>query len=181
MALTVPVVISYRKTGTRPPVYVAGSFSSPQWQPQEMEYSTEEDGEHTFRKEIRMEPESKAQYKFRLGPGDWWALDESAPSGKIRHLPLLLQVLPSTSGHPEIDVSSLAIDESGNQNNVLTAPRVPTSELQQGTAPDASGGSAEYQVTANVKDEAAIKPSNDANPPATVDGHEVKTDILVAS
>lgn len=45
-----------------------------------MEYTTEEDGEHTFTKEVSAEAGSRVQYKFRVGTGDWWVLNEDAPT-----------------------------------------------------------------------------------------------------
>ena len=41
----IPVTITYHKAGTQPPVYVAGSFSDPAWEPQEMKFTTGDDGE----------------------------------------------------------------------------------------------------------------------------------------
>ncbi|KAK0711123.1 hypothetical protein B0H67DRAFT_555155 [Lasiosphaeris hirsuta] len=72
--------ISYQKPGTQPPIFVAGTFSEPQWEPHEMDYTTEEEGEHVFKKEIFVEPGSKIQYKFRVGSGNWWVLDEGSPT-----------------------------------------------------------------------------------------------------
>lgn len=77
----VPLTITYRAPQTQPPLFVAGTFSQPQWVPQEMEYATGKDGEFTFSKAFDVEPNSKIQYKFRVGPGDWWVLDEGAPIG----------------------------------------------------------------------------------------------------
>ncbi|KAK1980486.1 hypothetical protein LZ30DRAFT_125935 [Colletotrichum cereale] len=91
----VSVTITYKKPGTQPPIFVAGSFSDPQWQPQEMQFTTEDGGEHTFHKNIEVPPSSQIQYKFRVGLGDWWVLNEDAPT---------------------------ATDASGNRNNLLTAP-----------------------------------------------------------
>ncbi|KAI8276488.1 hypothetical protein K4K60_007659 [Colletotrichum sp. SAR11_57] len=91
----VSVTISYRQPGTQPPIFVAGSFSDPQWQPLEMQFTTDEGGEHTFFKSVEVPPSSQIQYKFRVGLGDWWVLNQSATT---------------------------VTDDSGNQNNVLTAP-----------------------------------------------------------
>jgi hypothetical protein len=107
---TVPVVITYRKAGTQPPVFLAGSFSEPEWQPQEMKYTTSEDGEHTFEKEIHVQPAAELQYKFRLGDGDWWALDETAPT---------------------------VSDELGNLNNLLKTPSLPVRGAEQTNIPKA--------------------------------------------
>ncbi|POS80163.1 hypothetical protein DHEL01_v201426 [Diaporthe helianthi] len=91
----VPITITYRAPHIQPPLYVAGTFSHPQWVPQEMEYTTGEDREFTFSKAFDVEPNSKIQYKFRAGPGDWWVLDESAP---------------------------IVTDDAGNRNNFIEAP-----------------------------------------------------------
>jgi hypothetical protein len=72
--------ITYQKPGTQPPIYVAGTFSDPPWEAHEMEYTTDTNGEHTFQKEVTAEPGSKIQYKFRVGPGDWWVLHEGMPT-----------------------------------------------------------------------------------------------------
>lgn len=78
---TVTVTVKYSKPGTQPPVYLAGSFSDPAWQPQEMEHTTNADGEHEYHKDVQVEKGKEYQYKFRLGPGDWWTLNEDAPTG----------------------------------------------------------------------------------------------------
>ncbi|KAL1882748.1 hypothetical protein VTK73DRAFT_873 [Phialemonium thermophilum] len=90
----IPLTIAYRQPGTKPPVFVAGDFLGAQWQPQEMDY-VEEDGEFTFKAEVLAEPGSRVQYKFRLGTGDWWAVDPNAPT---------------------------QTDNAGNQNNVAEIP-----------------------------------------------------------
>ncbi|TDZ39753.1 hypothetical protein CTRI78_v010465 [Colletotrichum trifolii] len=90
----VSVTITYRQPGTQPPIFVAGSFSDPQWQPLEMDFATEE-GEHTFYKNVEVPPSTQIQYKFRVGLGDWWVLNEGADT---------------------------VTDDSGNRNNILTAP-----------------------------------------------------------
>ncbi|KAK0623512.1 hypothetical protein B0T14DRAFT_494978 [Immersiella caudata] len=82
--------ITYQKPGTEPPIYVAGTFSDPPWEAHEMGYTTSDDGEHTFTKQIVAEPGRKIQYKFRVGEGDWWVLHEGMPtvtdhSGNTNH------------------------------------------------------------------------------------------------
>lgn len=76
------VTIKYRKPGTQPPIFVAGSFSTPTWEPTEMKYTTDPDGEHTFTKTFEAQKGTEIQYKFRVGTGEWWVLDEQAPAGK---------------------------------------------------------------------------------------------------
>jgi len=72
--------ITYSKSGTQPPVYLAGTFSTPAWEPMEMEYTTEGE-EHEFFKEVLVDQNEEYQYKFRIGLGDWWVLNEEAPTG----------------------------------------------------------------------------------------------------
>ncbi|KAK7969129.1 hypothetical protein PG988_008202 [Apiospora saccharicola] len=91
----VPVTITYRKPGTSPPVFISGTFSDPPWQPKEMSCVVDHDSNHIFQLETSVPAGSKVEYKFRLGPGDWWVLDETA---------------------------STVSDGLGNLNNVMTAP-----------------------------------------------------------
>ncbi|KAK7422887.1 RNA helicase [Neonectria magnoliae] len=91
----VPLTITYKKPGTVPPLFLAGSFSDPEWQPKEMEYSTGKDGEHAFHSEVMVKPGEDYQFKLRIGD-DWWILAENY---------------------------AVATDDSGNQNNVITIPR----------------------------------------------------------
>ncbi|CAG8954134.1 hypothetical protein HYFRA_00009238 [Hymenoscyphus fraxineus] len=90
------VTIKYAKPGTQPPVFLAGSFSSPPWLPQEMQHTTNKDGESEFVKEVLVEEGKEYQYKFRMGTGDWWVLCEDA---------------------------SIVTDDSGNTNNLLSVPQ----------------------------------------------------------
>jgi hypothetical protein len=76
---TIPIAITYHKPGTEPPLFVAGSFSA--WEPQEMDCTTDEDGKHVFVKTVRVPPGTQIQYKFRVGQGDWWVLNDEAPTG----------------------------------------------------------------------------------------------------
>jgi hypothetical protein len=76
---TVTITIAYDKPGTIPPVFVAGSFSSPPWQPQELQQDGKE-GSGSFSRTFSMSP-GTYQYKFRLGTGDWWVVDEKQETG----------------------------------------------------------------------------------------------------
>lgn len=73
--------IHYSHPGLQPPVFIAGSMCEPQWEPIEMKYKEKDDGELEFEHEFEAEP-GEYQYKFRLGPGDWWVLDETKPTGR---------------------------------------------------------------------------------------------------
>ncbi|KAI1476418.1 hypothetical protein F4774DRAFT_420782 [Daldinia eschscholtzii] len=88
----VPITFTYKRNDTNPPVYIAGSFSEPPWQPREMDVAIDQLGEHLFTKQVMVDDGTEIQYKFRIGPGDWWALDETADT---------------------------VTDEWGNTNNVL--------------------------------------------------------------
>jgi hypothetical protein len=80
-AQKVLVAVTYSKPGIQPPIYLAGTFSHPPWQPQEMQHTINEQGEYAFTKEVEVEEGKEYQYKFRVGEGDWWLLNEDAPSG----------------------------------------------------------------------------------------------------
>lgn len=78
----VSTIITFSKADVQAPVFVAGAFTD--WAPVEMNCETiEEDGSvrNHFSYKASLEP-GEYQYKFRLGPGDWWTLDESKPTGK---------------------------------------------------------------------------------------------------
>lgn len=81
------VTIDFRSPGAQPPVFVAGTFSEPQWKPYELDFEsyTPEDGDGSSPKYLffkRLEvPAGEYQYKFRLGPGDWWVCDENEEIG----------------------------------------------------------------------------------------------------
>jgi len=80
------VRITYTSPGAQPPVFVAGAFTDPPWQPCEMDKALDSTvdpqgkPDTAFFKEFQV-AEGSWQYKFRLGPGDWWACDESAEIG----------------------------------------------------------------------------------------------------
>jgi hypothetical protein len=73
------VIITYSSPGLQPPVYVTTSLSDPQWDLLEMGCSESPGGEWEFTKTFSA-AEGEYQYKFRLGPGDWWVCDESKPT-----------------------------------------------------------------------------------------------------
>lgn len=87
---TYPVTITFTSPGACPPVYIAGSFTLPEWQPQELEYSVVEQKDaaadnqlsYVFSRTLKL-PEGTFQYKFRLGhEGDWWVCDSNVEIGK---------------------------------------------------------------------------------------------------
>ncbi|KAI9723428.1 MAG: hypothetical protein M1812_001312 [Candelaria pacifica] len=78
------VTINYTHPGTQPPIYVAGTFTTPPWEPHELHHTAIksegrgiQDREYEFHKEFEVE-KGRWQYKLRAGLGDWWMLDEQA-------------------------------------------------------------------------------------------------------
>ncbi|KAI9675352.1 MAG: hypothetical protein M1817_001256 [Caeruleum heppii] len=107
---TSPVHFTFAQDGIGPPLYLAGSFSEPAWQLQEMKHEkraqadAHEHDEYDFFLDIDV-PEGEWQYKFRVGNGDWWMLDDQAqtvtdPSG-IKNSLLLVppKAREGTSNH----------------------------------------------------------------------------------
>jgi hypothetical protein len=78
MPTTMPqeVKITFSSPSLQPPVYIISSLSEPQWEVLEMDASAGENGQLHFSKVFHAQP-GEYQYKFRLGPGDWWVCDES--------------------------------------------------------------------------------------------------------
>ena len=79
VAMARKVTITYSSPGLQPPVYITTSLSEPQWDLLEMGCSESSSGEWEFSKTF-FAVEGEYQYKFRLGPGDWWVCDESKPT-----------------------------------------------------------------------------------------------------
>lgn len=77
----VTATIKFTKPGLQPPVYLAGSFSDPVWHPREMQYILDEHNEHLYHTDVEVEEGKEYQYKFRLGEGDWWVLNEESQIG----------------------------------------------------------------------------------------------------
>lgn len=74
------VSITFEKQGIKPPVYLAGSFSVPPWQPTPMQYAVGQDNEYHFHAKVDVDKGGEYQYKFRVGEGDW-ILDKASPIG----------------------------------------------------------------------------------------------------
>ncbi|KAK3704360.1 hypothetical protein LTR37_013913 [Vermiconidia calcicola] len=73
------VIVEYSSPGLQPPVYIFTSLSDPQWDAVEMQAEKTGNSEYRFFRTFDVE-EGEYQYKFRLGPGDWWVCDESKPT-----------------------------------------------------------------------------------------------------
>ena len=123
MTTAIPAVITYHKRGTSPPIYVAGTFSDPPWQPHKMDHTAREDGEHYFKKEVYGEPGSKIEYKFRIGDGDLWVLDENTPT---------------------------VTDSSGNTNHVLEVKPPKEQAEDEGPAKDEAGTRQDAEATGSA-------------------------------
>ena len=85
--------VTYARQSITPPVYFAASFTDPPWHPQQMLYKEvkskpingaggEAASEFLFFQDCEV-PEGQWQYKFRVGEGDWWVLDETSPIGNF--------------------------------------------------------------------------------------------------
>lgn len=96
-AMSRKVTVSYEAPDLLPPVYITTTLSKPQWEIIEMD-ATKHDQGYIFHKEFDSS-EGEQQYKFRLGPGDWWVCDENKPTIE---------------------------DDDGNRNNVLYITREQT-------------------------------------------------------
>lgn len=79
--MTQQIRVSFKSRGLRAPVYIVTSLSEPQWQPIELHSHVLDDNELEFWRLFDVE-EGEYQYKFRLGPGDWWACDHTKPIGE---------------------------------------------------------------------------------------------------
>lgn len=80
----VSVILTYANSGVQPPVFLAGTFSEPAWHPWEMDFTTDENGEHRFHREVQVDEGGEFEYKFRIGNGDWWDVNEEAPTGPFQ-------------------------------------------------------------------------------------------------
>ena len=90
----VSTTLKFSKADIQPPVFVAGSFT--EWSPCEMTHEKAEapGSGYLFSCTVDLKP-GRYQYKYRLGHGDWWVLDESAPTGVL--IVSFLQIYPFES------------------------------------------------------------------------------------
>ncbi|KAF2768036.1 hypothetical protein EJ03DRAFT_352479 [Teratosphaeria nubilosa] len=121
------VTVEHASPGLQPPVYVFTSLSDPQWTAVEMDTKKQANGEYRFYKTFQVD-EGEYQYKFRLGPGDWWALDDSKPTvdDGMRNKNNLLVVKPDSPAL-QAQQSDLPKPQSTNlPKAVAQAEAVPT-------------------------------------------------------
>ncbi|KAK1073073.1 hypothetical protein LTR12_013138 [Friedmanniomyces endolithicus] len=154
--MTYPATVKYTSKGLQPPVYIFTSLSDPQWEAVEMDHEILADGENGFSKTF-MADEGEYQYKFRLGPGEWWALDDTKPT---------------------LD------DGAGNKNNVMVvkpvtaAPQAP----KQGAAKAVDAPAPQQPATISPPLQAApALPAPQPAPQAAVSPPQQPPQILVDS
>ena len=86
------ITITYERPGTTPPIFVAGSFTQPAWQPIELD-AHKVNEEYVFSKTFDVPPGTH-QYKFRVGCGDWWICDDTKPTGWLVLLSIVRIEIP---------------------------------------------------------------------------------------
>ncbi|RKF56789.1 putative pt repeat family protein [Golovinomyces cichoracearum] len=139
--------ISFSPKGAKPPVFIAGTFTNPPWQQLEMQ-SIELENSGEYRHEIRLDiPKGQDyQYKFRLGKGDWWDLNEEEP---------------------------IVVDAAGNHNNLLPT-KVDDDSWEEKELHDQDGDVwEERKLTKYAAEER--KKSHRASPLETTHTHEPET------
>ncbi|RKF76721.1 putative pt repeat family protein [Golovinomyces cichoracearum] len=139
--------ISFSPKGAKPPVFIAGTFTNPPWQQLEMQ-SIELENSGEYRHEIRLDifKGQDYQYKFRLGKGDWWDLNEEEP---------------------------IVVDAAGNHNNLLPT-KVNDDGWEEKELHDQDGEVwEERKLTKYAAEER--KKSHRASPLETTHTHELKT------
>ncbi len=154
----VSTVITFTKPDVQPPVYIAGGFTD--WAPVEMQCESSQSGQNKFTHTTELQP-GEHQYKFRLGPGDWWVLDESAPTGQD-HIYLLSKI--------QLADIRIADDGSGNINNALSVTAEETEVSSQQPTEDVSRASvpaAPLDTLAAVEEELEVRPDT-----ITADDHK---------
>ncbi|MCJ1354623.1 MAG: hypothetical protein MMC33_004612 [Icmadophila ericetorum] len=122
------VKIVFKSLGAYPPVAIAGSFTHPPWQPQELAYMMHPDGtgdaKYEFSKTF-MVPIGEWQYKFRLGSGAW-ICDEILDGAGNRNN--LLRVKPQSKPienkhvYPH-NASVLGHEEVHGQSHIIGSPK----------------------------------------------------------
>jgi len=118
---TVPVDITFDHPGSVPPIFVAGSFTDPAWEP--VELKPQESRQWSFNKTFHIRP-GTYQYKFRLGIGDWWILDESQQkgtdgSGNVNNVLVVkaLKMIEEAKSQPEMPLTNGGEKTNGYVSN----------------------------------------------------------------
>ncbi|KAL8811035.1 MAG: hypothetical protein Q9200_002124 [Gallowayella weberi] len=141
------VKISFAAPGTRPPVYVAGSFTLPEWIPHEMfaepaEPAVDQQTDYVFHRSFEI-PEGEFQYKFRLGhDGDWWVCDHNVDT-VIDALDNQNNILVNTSRSSKSDKPhAIAVDGTSRSEAVNTTSDIvggPSAITDSEELPDQGG------------------------------------------
>jgi hypothetical protein len=76
------VRITYRVADAPPPIFIAGSFTSPPWHALELQYATLGNGVVEYFADFRIN-EGKYHYKFRYGIEGPWNCDENVETGDL--------------------------------------------------------------------------------------------------
>lgn len=100
-SITETVTISVRRPTDTPTIFVAGTFSEPQWEPLELNVKTIEveseldpglySTEYLFFRDFKLAP-GQYQYRFREGATGSWFHDESVKNGKFEPASAMLYV-----------------------------------------------------------------------------------------
>lgn len=161
-----PVTIEHASPGLQPPVYIFTSLSEPQWADIEMDHEKLDSGEYRFSKTFNAE-EGDYQYKFRLGPGDWWVVDETKPlvddgAGNKNNL-LVVKAADSAQAHAQSSAASPSqVAASTDEHLKDVVQRIMTPEPETVLPPPAPG-----QATA-VSQASALPASPPTDQPAQV-------------
>ncbi|KAI9047923.1 hypothetical protein LZ554_007725 [Drepanopeziza brunnea f. sp. 'monogermtubi'] len=144
---TVPVTVRYSRPGTQPPIYLGGSFDDPQWhEPREMQYTTDENNEHEFYTEVSVEEGKEYQYKFRVGPGDWWVLNEASPT------------VPDNQG---IRNNLLAVPISVHSTATATGESTPAADALTAAEPPALAADMEHSTRGHAEEAMDTRETSD--------------------
>ncbi|KAG5918747.1 hypothetical protein E4U61_001487 [Claviceps capensis] len=110
------VTLIYRKTGLAAPLFVAGSFTNPAWECQEMHSVANESGDHRFTIQVPVEPGKEYRYRFRASDDDSWFVDERRSTGVYFTL-----TYPPPKEH-SLTLHQTALNSLGLNCNILRVP-----------------------------------------------------------
>ena len=173
------VNIEFSSPGLKPPVYIFTSLSDPQWEAVEM-VAEKKGGEYSFSKGFDVE-EGEYQYKFRLGPGDWWTCDESLPTvddgtgNKNNLLVVKGQYFDSSPLLDERKDSKAASPEPHPQPQIVVAPASHESSNPaplRPASPVASKPPAAPVPEIHAQPQTVVTPAHESAPPAPLLQHE---------
>ncbi|KAJ3498764.1 hypothetical protein NLG97_g871 [Lecanicillium saksenae] len=76
---SIPHIITYCAPSHAGSLFIAGTFSKPEWLLQEMHCTEPSASPHTYSIRVMVEPGKEYQYRFRQGREGDWAVDEQKP------------------------------------------------------------------------------------------------------